>query len=85
MDFFGSLGKDTKEEFEAGIAPMTTKLQLLEKEIKGPYFNGDKVCPPLISSHLFIPLPAPAHPVCVSYNILDRADRPCYSSTDYST
>jgi len=42
-DFFGSLGKATKEEFDTAVVPLHKKLQLLEKELKGPYFNGDKV------------------------------------------
>eukprot|EP00026_Physarum_polycephalum_P014861 Phypoly_transcript_15423.p1 GENE.Phypoly_transcript_15423~~Phypoly_transcript_15423.p1 ORF type:complete len:262 (+),score=51.32 Phypoly_transcript_15423:63-848(+) len=42
-DFFGSLGKTTKEDFEAALAPIHKKLQLLEKELKGPYFNGEKI------------------------------------------
>jgi hypothetical protein len=44
-DFFGSLGKPSKADFEAAVVPIAKKFQLLENEIKGPYFNGDKVNP----------------------------------------
>jgi len=42
-DFFGALGKPTKQEYETTIAAIHKKLELVEKEIKGPYFNGEKI------------------------------------------
>jgi len=40
---FGALTKPTKEEFEAALGGISKKFAVLEKEIAGPFFNGEKI------------------------------------------
>jgi len=42
-DMLTTIGKPTKEEFEAGNANILSRVSYLEKNIVGPYFNGDKI------------------------------------------
>lgn len=43
MEYYNSVGKPTKEEFEAAIAPLANKFKSLDSAIIGPYFNGKEV------------------------------------------
>jgi len=42
-EFYGAVIKTTKEEFEAALAPISKKFAQLEQQVKGPYFNGEKL------------------------------------------
>jgi len=43
VDAYGAIGKATKAEYETSLEAVSKKFEFLNAQIKGPFFNGEKI------------------------------------------